>query len=550
MEEGADSPTIRLSALPYSAGNLVVAMCTADSAVHPSVAKAVKSRPSTAHFHEYISAMMPQDKPGTIIVERPYSDREVFLDYWAFVSDGVSDRAFSCIRLHFFNKSIGDTGSSSSPEEISWEDLSGFIETKPGYLGFIVVLSSGPRPIAFTCLKRHTKDGEAILVFRKYAVNLAGHDLSVESLGFRSQDGVTSACATCAMWVAFQKTSEAYKHEMLSPGEITARALNLRQRDTHLPAEQGLHISDMERAIFSVPEIRAFTHYPKKNMEPWKKAEYILNFMIPFLDLGIPVILILELGHGQEVHAVAVTGYVVQPAEPNKAQEQDLRRLLRHRSITGLIVHDDNIGPFVRFDIAQDGTMVWKRDGHGKIEWHMKGAICLAHHSIKIYPVGENYDMIYHYNAELRKCCFAADSDFLDRINEAGSWSVRVWRSNDYKTALKEFLLSGGKKSEALRLPHSAARSRCKAYMQKVLVKNLPDYILVLSKRGRQDDHDIVLKLSGPWKNEMLVQVVPLVDSCLELFQIVCSHLTPAQEAEESVGPVLSYIKEQFGQVG
>ena len=122
---------------------------------------------------------------------------------------------------------------------------------------------------------------------RKYVVNLVGHKLSLDSLAFREQDGVTSACATCSLWFTFQKTSKVYAHEVLSPGEITGRALNIRHRGSLFPSMKGLSPPEMILAIRSIPSVQAFYFEPIDIHREYKSAQACMRLMALF-DFAIP----------------------------------------------------------------------------------------------------------------------------------------------------------------------------------------------------------------------------------------------------------------------
>ena len=132
---------------------------------------------------------------------------------------------------------------------------------------------------------------------KEYKVNLVGHELRLNSVGFKAQDGVTAACATCAMWSALQISIEKFKHETFTTAEITSRGLDIQQRSTYFPGEKGLNGKDMERVIRTMSNVRSFLHTETEKLEEDEEDENLrvkLRYMLPFLDFGIPVLLIME----------------------------------------------------------------------------------------------------------------------------------------------------------------------------------------------------------------------------------------------------------------
>src|SRR5687768_4446421 len=70
---------------------------------------------------------------------------------------------------------------------------------------------------------------------------------------FQEQDTVTAACATSALWAAFQVTGANLRHRLPSPVEITSSATqHMPLRSRVFPNADGLTDEQMARAIHSV----------------------------------------------------------------------------------------------------------------------------------------------------------------------------------------------------------------------------------------------------------------------------------------------------------
>ena len=286
------------------------------------------------------------------IVEEGYPDQNLQSDLWASASygDSTDDSTAKspCIRLHFFkaekkdskkiNKVLRSLVDVKTPVHSEKEELEDhalktlapfFLEFKDKYLGFMVIHLEGTKIVGTTCLSTYqigkgvpvagnTKpkqiENREIPAVREYAVNVVGHKMSVNSIGFQEQDGVTSACATCSLWSLFQMTSKKYQHHSPSPREITGLALGIDKHAPLTPGKLGLTPSDVEEAISSIPEIRPFSFYanlPCPNKHQRDDLDLILNFALPILGHGIPVILQIEKmgGTNPPVHAICLVGY-------------------------------------------------------------------------------------------------------------------------------------------------------------------------------------------------------------------------------------------------
>ena len=455
---------------------------------------ALESAASKAHI-KYISKYLGGIHTRTIIAELPYIDKDFLRDYWAFLSDGVSIEKYRCIRLHFFDKEyIFKTSSRRKMSEMKWEDIHEFLAPESdsvsscNYLGFMVLLMTEDKMIVGrTCLKIHPSENgtnlptdedrtECMIIptLRKYVVNLVGHELSLDSLAFREQDGVTSACATCSLWFTFQKTSEVYAHEVLSPGEITGRALNIRRRGSLFPSIKGLSPPEMMLAIRSIPNTQAFYFDPidiqKKYTPPQAciRLMALFDFAIPLLNHGIPIILILQ-NAKEEVHAISVVGYRCKWKRPCTYNTRNIEGICikgdpentyAHRYITSLIAHDDNIGPFVEYKIIEDNSNIqagspwkdgspwkeWKEDGH---KYSIINAIGVAHHSIRVYPIENIYYVVRAYNDMLEDTYDPDNPDDFDKLFLVRSWSFKIWLSNEYK---KELMLKINGSEELIRI--------------------------------------------------------------------------------------------------
>jgi hypothetical protein len=241
------------------------------------------------------------------------------------------------------------------------------------YAGFIVVRPLPESIIGRACLATYETDGgrrRFPTVFAN-AANLFGLDLTIKTLPFQEQDKVTAACATSALWSAFQATGRLFHHRLPSPVEITSAAtLRMPVRTRVLPNTNGLTIEQMAHAIREV------------GLEPYFIAAddpYVLRAAIhAYVSGGIPPLLVIDLTGEQSGtrsvigrHAVTVTGYSVPSVVRSRV---DAEFQAESDSIDKLYVHDDQVGPHARMEFVNSGAQ-W----HLTTSWGLGGAYSDIH---------------------------------------------------------------------------------------------------------------------------------------------------------------------------
>jgi hypothetical protein len=206
--------------------------------------------------------------------------------------------------------------------------------------------------------------------------NLLGLSLSVETLPFQEQDQVTAACATSALWSAFQATGRLFQHRLPSPVEITSSATSrMPLRSRAFPNTDGLTIEQTAHAI------------REAGLEPYYVAghseEVFRSAVYTYLAAGIPPLVVIALtgeqaGKRQFIgrHAVTVTGYSL-PGEARQFTARDFH--LTSDSIDKLYVHDDQVGPHARMELKDPTTKEW----HLSTSWGLGGAYA----DIRTHPI-------------------------------------------------------------------------------------------------------------------------------------------------------------------
>ena len=349
------------------------------------------------YIHDYFD-QMEGITLKTVIFEFDYIDKDYLEDYSHYYSRCFRKYSKTCIRLHFFSESFSDD---DFKKHIINE---GRFDLQSGYLGFAVL-----RPLPFTlfgkmCLKIYPTTIEKTREYpiaREYVVHLFGIELKVKSIAFQEQDNTISACATSALWTAFQATGIIFHHPMPSPYKITKDATEyVTDYANQTFPNQGLLPNQMAHAV------------KKQELEPlmlsYMNTSYFKSQIYAYLRCGIPIILGLDLKEktGEKdgeseyklfgKHAVTITGYrlssenedsvhfaLTSPPKKTKgnnegksnadanlhsAERNEFEKLisnnkklyLKASNISQIFVHDDQIGPFAKMEFNESSEIKTK----------------------------------------------------------------------------------------------------------------------------------------------------------------------------------------------
>lgn len=292
---------------------------------------------------KYLRGYLDELGAKTIVVEGGYTDGDYLDDFASYYVRCFRPYERRCKRLHFFSSSLNDAdvrrfvlnGRNADEREAIQQN----------YLGFIV---ARPLPAAFigrTILKTYPSDHgrRHYTAIRSYQANLFGARLAIDSLAYQEQDTVLAACATVALWSAFQKTFEIFGTPAPRPAEITRIANGVGNSSRAFPSH-GLNLLQMSHVVRSVglePEvIPAAPNIP------------VVSVAYAHLRAGLPVILVVEI-ESIGLHAITLVGYSLRTERVN---QQEVVSGARCAPMVGLRIdefyaHDDQIGPFARIRV-------------------------------------------------------------------------------------------------------------------------------------------------------------------------------------------------------
>lgn len=285
---------------------------------------------------------------STVLEETSYFDRDYLAEYEAFYSTSAAGYGNKCKRLHFF---CGDKFGGARVNSALGGSTASLKKLRQNYLGFIVLRPIPTAPLGRTVLPWYpdnTRPKRFIESRRVYTVHIGGIELSIEGLAWQQQDTGVSACATVSLWSALH--SAAFDETLAVPTtpEITKAAHALRSEGSRVfPAFEGLTVQQMCDAIsnHNLAPMRIDADLFSEHGRPAFSRQRFAASCTPFLRSGYPIIVI---GHTSgDDHAVCASGYRAAPLNKSSATEVQLL----DSQFNHIYLHDDNIGPNVRFGI-------------------------------------------------------------------------------------------------------------------------------------------------------------------------------------------------------
>lgn len=497
---------------------------------------AICSKLHTRYFREYFSENGVGAK--TVVVEADYVDRDFLLDYAGYYARCFHDYSRHCARLHFFTIQF----SKSEFEQVlsgDNDDLKNRLTAKGAYLGFIVVKPVPKTVIGRTCLVTYgdTDTSREFPNTRDYDVHLFGIPLGVKTLAFQEQDQVVSACATSALWSAFQGTGKLFHHPIPPPIEITKAAYLIEsESEPRALPNQGLSLTQIFHAI------RAVT------LEPFRVNaldEHVLKSTVyGYLKPGIPLILVFYIYDNRTHpptymgrHAVTVTGYNVGREEVVPFGSTGF--LLTASRIDKLYVHDDQIGPFARmvFDaqqvcISQGGTCT----GVASLSSSWPGAdgamdagrvvpdilVAPLYQTIRV-PFETIHDLILDFDSVMQEL----STHGFTAVPSGLEWNIYLINAND----LKHEILSGGNVGGEER--------------RQILLECMPRFLWrahAESKCGGREALDILFDSTEIKQGKLCHRVIFYDDSFQQLMHDLASSEGFLQIARQSNPLILSIL--------
>jgi len=316
----------------------------------------------------------------SVLVEPAYFDRDYLDEFSKFYSISSHGYPNTCTRLHFFE------GKSLTRPELTravGEDQSALESLQQRYLGFIVKRPIPAAPLGRTVLRWYPDDGTGpprIVepAAREYVSHICGVPFAVRGLGWQQQDRGVSACATIALWSMLHSAALDETHAVPTTAEITRRANLTASLGSRAFPSTGLSLWQILEAIKACDlapiSIQGDLEHEGR---PAFSRERFCSILALLVRSGFPVLICGKL-KDNDYHAVCCVGLREESPRNPPPGEIDIQ----DGSLRVVYLHDDNIGPNVRFavrgglrrpaDTSRSSRRQLKRNGLVATPVHLK----------------------------------------------------------------------------------------------------------------------------------------------------------------------------------
>jgi len=308
------------------------------------------------YVFQYLSAAEVLGK--SIVVEPTYFDRDYLSEFSAFYSLSATGYPNCCRRAHFFNENIDravlvDAASGS---------IAAIKKMQESYRGFSVIRPIESAPLGRTVLAwykdRFKKSNPRIVnPSRKYTCNLCGIKLKVYGLAWQQQDQGVSACATIGLWTLLHSSAFNERYAIPTTVDITQAAnknsFGLRTFPSRYLYPQQVCEAIKEMALS--PYLVEGDGMPVKESmfaKPFSKHKFC-NTLASLVRSGFPCVIIGEVVRRPDPQKPPERGGHMNVCVGYRAKSTiDPSQMYADGDLEALYVHDDNIGPAVRFTIG------------------------------------------------------------------------------------------------------------------------------------------------------------------------------------------------------
>lgn len=289
---------------------------------------------------QYLRGYLDDLGTKVVVTEPNYFDRDYLSEFAAFF--GASARGYPnvCRRLHFFGEPRVDRALLMKALD---DDPTACDIIRASYLGFVVIRPIPATPFGRSVLKMYesttVRPTRCVEPARSYHPHLAGLELAVTGIAWQQQDTSVSACATIALWTMFQASAFDEHHAMPTTTEVTRLANEAAYSRGRVFPSEGLNVYQVSRSIRSAglePMIA----------DPRDDDGVFASVVASLVRSRFPVLITGDIDDAG--HAVCIVGFRETPAGSPPAKQvtpQD-------QQLEAVYVHDDNLGPNVRFEIV------------------------------------------------------------------------------------------------------------------------------------------------------------------------------------------------------
>jgi len=287
----------------------------------------------------------------TVVTEPYYFDRDYLAEFAAFYCTSATGYQNVCQRLHFF----GDDFDRSVLVLALTNDEAAVRRLRDSYLGFVVVRPIPSSPLGRTVLtwypdRQAAVTPRVVTPSRDYDCHIGGLKLTVRGLAWQQQDSAVGACATIALWSMLHSSAFDGHHGLPTTASVTRSAHRTTPFGKRVFPNAGLHIQQLCEAIkgHNLSPVVVPGDVARPDSQPGFSRERFAASCATMIRSGFPVLVLGDLdGTG---HATCAIGF--RSAGPPVAAQGTV--VHHDTDIPFIYLHDDNLGPGVRFAIGVD----------------------------------------------------------------------------------------------------------------------------------------------------------------------------------------------------
>lgn len=293
------------------------------------------------------------------LLEDAYFDNDFLAEFSAYYSTSARSYRNLCKRVHFFSAGYSE----ALFHKALGGDVAAHQQLSAEYLGFSVLRPIPVTPIGRTVLKwfeNRRTTARVTTPSRAYTVHVCGLPLEVVGLAWQQQDAAVAACATVGLWTILHSSAFDDSHFIPTTVEITRAAEGFGARPFPSP---GLTLEQIQEAIKKLRLAPILSTGSLRDQAYGGAAfvkEEFANICSSFIRSGYPVLLgcdlLIKNASGQ---LESLGGHAVCAVGIREAERTGTGPLVipQDSEVTTFYIHDDNIGPNVRFrlkDFAPD----------------------------------------------------------------------------------------------------------------------------------------------------------------------------------------------------
>jgi hypothetical protein len=364
----------------------------------------------------YIRTYLSDLGTETVIEEPYYFDRDYLSEFASFYSTSAHGYPNTCRRLHFFSNSFSKAVLENAAAGIASSQK----RIEKSYLGFVVLRPIPAAPLGRTVLRSYPErlpntprvDEPA----RYYESHLVGLTLRVFGLAWQQQDTGVGACATVGLWTMLHSSAFDPRHAIPTTTDVTLSAHKRAALGTRIFPSSGLTVQQICEAMKDRGLAPALSdgNVVANGFVRGFARERFSSSIAAYIRSGYPVLLIGR--RSNDRHAICVVGFRSHPQPRLKLGETGIE----DGTIQILYVHDDNIGPNVRFEIEEFRDAASKKD-----------LVCLSPKAPKNVVSGPPYPRVnFNFDPFIPEHMLVAVHDDLrtspDAMHRAGIDNVRL----------------------------------------------------------------------------------------------------------------------------